>query len=346
MIPSKGYAAKDAQTIPEPWNFERKEVGEDDILIDIAFCGVCHTDIHLTRNEWGPGIFPMVPGHEIVGHVAKIGKNVSKFKIGDRAAVGVMIDSCGHCKECENGQEQFCQISPVQTFNSKDHEGDPVYGGYSNNLVVKAEFAHHVAENLDLAAVAPVLCAGITTYSPLKKWKVGKGHKLAVVGLGGLGHMAVKFGVAFGAEVTVLSTSPSKEKDAKDLGAHKFVVTKDEKQFAEVKGTFDFILDTVAADHDISPYIESLTVNGVFISVGMPVKPLEISSFLLSGGNRTITGSGAGGLPETQEMLDFCADHDIVADIELIDIKDIENAYKRILKNDVHYRFVIDMATL
>lgn len=346
MIASKGYASMEAQTTPAPWTFERKEVGDDDVLINIAFCGVCHTDIHLTRNEWGPGIFPMVPGHEIVGHIAATGKNVTKFKKGDRAAVGVMIDSCGHCKECDNGQEQFCQVSPVQTYNSKDHDGDPVYGGYSNNLVVKADFAHHVAANLDLAAVAPVLCAGITTYSPLKKWNVGKGHKLAVVGLGGLGHMAVKFGVAFGAEVTVLSTSPSKEKDAKDLGAHKFVVTKDEEQFKNVKGSFDFILDTVAADHDITPYIQSLAANGVFISVGMPVKPLKVSSFLLSGGNRTITGSGAGGLPETQEMLDFCAKHNIVADIELINVKDIATAYERILKNDVHYRFVIDMATL
>ena len=345
MIASKGYAAQDAQTAPAPWTFERK-MGDDDVLIAIAFCGVCHTDIHMTRNEWFEGIFPMVPGHEIVGHIAEVGKNVTKFKKGNRAAVRVMIDSCGKCADCHHGQEQFCQVAPVQTYNSLDHEGDPVYGGYANNIVVKAEFVHHVAQTLDLAGVAPVLCAGITTYSPLIKWKVGKGHKLAVVGLGGLGHMAVKFGVAFGADVTVMSTSPAKEEDAKALGAHQFMVSQDEAQMEAAKGHFDFILDTVAADHDINPYIHTLATNGVYISVGMPVKPFEISSFSLYTGNKTITGSGAGGLAETQEMLDFCAEHNITSEIEVIDIKDIASAYERILSNDVRYRFVIDMATL
>ncbi len=286
-----------------------------------------------------------MPGHEIVGHIAEVGKHVTKFKKGDRAAVGVMIDSCGKCADCQHGQEHFCQVAPVQTYNSRDHANDPVYGGYANNMVVKAAFAHHVAESLDLAGVAPVRCAGITTYSPLQKWKVGQGYKLAVVGLRGLGHMAVKFGVAFGAEVTVMSTTSSKE-DAKALGAHQFVVTKDAAQMEAVKGRFDFVLDTVAADHDINPYSSSLATNGTYISVGMPVKPFQISSFSLSTGNKTITGSGAGGLAETQQMLNFCAEHNIVSEIEVIDIKDIASAYERILDNDVRYRFVMDMATL
>ncbi|GAB4024024.1 NAD(P)-dependent alcohol dehydrogenase [Spirosoma koreense] len=346
MIHAKGYAAQSAETDLAPWNFDRRDVGPHDILIDIAYCGVCHTDIHLTRNEWFPGLFPMVPGHEIVGIVGQIGDHVTKFKPGDRAAVGVMVDSCRECEECRNGQEQFCSVSPVVTYNNLDHYGMPAYGGYANNIVLNEDFAHHVSEKLDFAAVAPLLCAGITTYSPLRRWNVGKGHKLAVVGLGGLGHMAVKFGVAFGAEVTVLSTSPGKEEAAKKLGAHHFVVTKDEEQMKSAARSFHYILDTVAANHDVNPYLALLKTNGVYINVGMPAEPWQLPSFTLATGNKVVTGSGAGGLPETQEMLDFCAEHNIVADIELIDIKSIHTAFERMLKGDVLYRFVIDMATL
>lgn len=346
MIATKGYAAQGPETNLEPWNFERRDIGHHDVQISIAYCGVCHTDIHLTRNEWFPGIFPMVPGHEIVGKIIAIGSHVKKFKIGDLAGVGVMVDSCRECDDCKNGQEQFCIVSPVQTYNSLGKDGLPVYGGYSDNIVVNEDFTHHISEKLDLAAVAPLLCAGITTYSPLRKWNVSKGHKLAVVGLGGLGHMAVKFGVAFGAEVTIISTSPNKEEAAKKLGAHHFIVSKDESQMKTAQRSFDFILDTVANDHDINPYLTLLKTNGTYINVGMPAKPWEISSFSLAMGNKVIAGSGAGGLPETQEMLDFCAEHNIVSDIELINIKDIHNAYERMEKGDVRYRFVIDMATL
>lgn len=345
MIQSKGYAAQSAETDLAPWNFERREIGAHDVQMEILFCGVCHTDIHMTKNEWFPGIFPMVPGHEIVGRVTHVGNHVTKFKAGDLAGVGVMVDSCRHCTECNDGQEQFC-AEGVQTYNNIGKDGLPVYGGYSNNNIVHERYVYSISEKLDLAAVAPLLCAGITTYSPLRRWGVKKGHKLAVVGLGGLGHMGVKFGVAFGAEVTVLSTSESKREDAKKLGAHHFVVTKNEEETAAVKGTFDFILDTVAADHDINPYLAMLRTNGTYINVGMPVAPFSVPAFSLAAGNKTVTGSGAGGVPETQEMLDFCAEHNIVSDIELIDIKDIHTAYERMLKGDVRYRFVIDMATL
>ena len=346
MIQSTGYAAQNVETNLAPWNFERRDVGPHDIEIDILYCGVCHTDWHQIKNEWFSGIFPMVPGHEIVGKVARVGEHVTKFKVGDLAGVGVMVDSCRHCEDCHNGQEQFCQVSPVQTYNSTGHDGLPTYGGYSTNNVVNEDFVHHISAKLDLAAVAPLLCAGITTYSPLRRWNVGKNHKLAVVGLGGLGHMGVKFGVAFGAEVTVLSTSEAKREDARALGAHHFVVTKNPEEVAAIKGTFDFILDTVAADHDVNLYLPLLRTNGTFITVGMPLAPFQVPSFSLSGGNKTVTGSGAGGLPQTQEMLDFCAEHNIVSDIELIDIKDIHPAFERMLKGDVRYRFVIDMKTL
>lgn len=346
MTQSKGYAAQSAETDLTPWGFERRELGPHDVKIEIAYCGVCHTDLHSIKNDWFPGTFPMVPGHEIVGRIVSIGAKVTKFKVGDLAGVGVMVDSCRHCDDCNNGQEQFCQVSPVQTYNSVGKDGLPVYGGYSNNNVVNEDFAHHISGKLNLAAVAPLLCAGITTYSPLRKWKVGKGHKLAVVGLGGLGHMGVKFGVAFGAEVTVLSTSEPKREDAKALGAHHFVVTTNPDEVAAVKGEFDFILDTVTAKHDINLYLPLLRTNGTFITVGLPIDPLVVPSFSITAGNKTVTGSGAGGLSETQEMLDFCAEHNIVSDIELIDIKDIHPAFDRMLKGDVRYRFVIDMATL
>ncbi len=348
MTPSKGYAAQSATTALAPWNFERRDVGPHDVQFDILYCGVCHSDLHQIRNEWGGSIFPMVPGHEIVGKVTRVGPHVKGFKVGDLAAVGCMVDSCRVCDECKQGLEQYCTGTgaTVYTYNSRYKDGTPTYGGYSNNIVVHEDFALHISEKLNLAAVAPLLCAGITTYSPLRHWKVGKGHKLAVLGLGGLGHMAVKFGVAFGAEVTVLSTSPSKEAAAKELGAHKFIVTSDPKQLVAVKGYFNFILDTVSAPHDMGMYLSLLKTDGTHICVGVPPDPMQIHAFNVIAGRKSLAGSGIGGIPETQEMLDFCAKHNIVSDIELIDIKYIDKAYERMVKGDVRYRFVIDMATL
>jgi uncharacterized zinc-type alcohol dehydrogenase-like protein len=346
MIQTKGYAAQSAETDLAPWNFERREVGPHDVLIEIKYCGVCHTDLHNIKNDWFPGIFPMVPGHEIVGIVTAAGSHVNNFKVGERVGVGVLVDSCRQCNECNHGLEQACTVSPVLTYNSMGHDGAPTYGGYSNNIVVDERYVLHVSEKLNFAAVAPLLCAGITTYSPLRNWNVGKGHKLAVVGLGGLGHMAVKFGVAFGAEVTILSTSAAKQKDAESLGAHHFIVTKDEAQVATVKNSFDFIIDTVSANHDLNLYLGLLKTNGTLICVGAPAEPYQIHAFSLLAGNKTIAGSGAGGLPQTQEMLDYCAENNITSDIELIDMKNIHAAFERMVKSDVRYRFVIDMATL
>jgi uncharacterized zinc-type alcohol dehydrogenase-like protein len=346
MITTKAYATQSPDTDLTPWTFERRDVGPHDVQIEIAFCGVCHSDLHQLKNEWFPGIFPMVPGHEIVGRIRQVGGHVQKFKVGDLAGVGCMVDSCQVCSNCQDGLEQYCLEGNTQTYNNIGRDGQPTYGGYSNTIVVREEFVVSVSEKLDLAAVAPLLCAGITTYSPLRYWKVGKGHKLAVVGLGGLGHMGVKFGVAFGAEVTVLSTSPSKEADAKALGAHHFVVTKDEEQLKAVQGSFDFILDTVAADHDIPLYLSLLKTSGTHILVGAPPKPMEIPAFALIPGRKSVSGSTIGGIAETQEMLDFCADRGIVSDIELINIQDITQAYERMVKGDVRYRFVIDIATL
>lgn len=347
MIPVKGYAAQDAETNLAPWDFQRREVGPHDVQFDILFCGVCHSDLHQIKNDWFPGIFPMVPGHEIVGRVVKVGDAVKGFKVGDLAGTGCMVDSCQVCENCKRDLEQYCLEGNTGTYNSMERDGSsPTYGGYSNSIVVREEFVLHVSDKLDLAATAPLLCAGITTYSPLRHWKVGKGHKLAVLGLGGLGHMAVKFGVAFGAEVTVLSTSPKKEEDAKKLGAHHFVVTTDEAQVKAAMGTFDFILDTVSAEHDFNMYLSLLRTDGVHICVGVPPKPAEIAAFSLLGGRKSLAGSGIGGIKETQEMLDFCAENGIVSEIEMIDIKDIQSAYDRMVKGDVRYRFVIDMATL
>ena len=346
MIPSKGYAAQNVETDLAPWSFERREVGPEDVLIEILYCGVCHSDLHQIKNDWFPGIFPMVPGHEMVGKIVKTGSAVKHFKTGDLAGVGCLVDSCRTCENCSVGLEQYCLKGSVSTYNGKGKDGKPTYGGYSNNIVVHQDFALRVSDKLPLASVAPLLCAGITTYSPLRYWKVGKGDKLAVLGLGGLGHMAVKFGVAFGAEVTVLSTSPSKEAAAKALGAHKFVVTTDASQLAAVKGSFNFILDTVSAKHDLALYLSLLKTNGIHICVGAPTEPHVVPAFSLLGGRKSVAGSGIGGLPETQEMLDYCAEHNIVSEIELIDIKDITASYERMVKGDVQYRFVIDMATL
>lgn len=346
MISAKGYAAQTPTTSLAPWNFERREVGAADVQFDILYCGVCHSDLHQIRDEWSPGIFPMVPGHEIVGKVVKVGSKVKKFKVGDLAAVGCLVDSCRTCENCQEGLEQYCLNGSVGTYNSLGKDGKPTYGGYSNTIVVHEDFVLTVSDKLSLPAVAPLLCAGITTYSPLRYWKVGKGHRLAVLGLGGLGHMAVKFGVAFGAEVTVLSTSPGKEEDAKKLGAHHFLLTSDPVQMKKAKHSFDFILDTVSAPHDLKTYLKLLKTNGTHIMVGIPPEPSEIHPFHLMSGRKSLAASGIGGIPETQEMLDYCAEQNIVSDIEMIDIKDIDKAYERMVKGDVRYRFVIDMASL
>jgi uncharacterized zinc-type alcohol dehydrogenase-like protein len=347
MIDTKGYAAQSAKSPVAPWNFKRREVKSKDVQIDILYCGICHSDLHQIRDEWGGSIYPMVPGHEIIGRVSKIGRQVQKFKIGQLVGVGCMVDSCRECENCKKGLEQYCTRGQSFTYNSFEQDKEtPTYGGYSKLIVVHEDFVLHVSEKLPMEAVAPLLCAGITTYSPLKHWKVGKGHKLAVVGLGGLGHMAVKFGVAFGAEVTLLSTSLSKENDAKKLGAHKFVLTSDEARIQEVKGYFDFIIDTVSAPHNYNLYLSLLKSDGVHICVGVPPTPAEIYGFSLIAGRKSLAGSSIGGLPETQEMLDYCAENNIVSDVEVINIRDVNTAYERMLKADVRYRFVIDMATL
>jgi alcohol dehydrogenase (NADP+) len=346
MIQAKGYAAQSSTASLAPWAFERRAPDAHDVQLEILYCGVCHSDLHQIRNEWYPGIFPMVPGHEIVGKVTHVGSAVKKFKIGEHAGIGCLVDSCRTCENCKDGLEQHCQNGAVGTYNSRYKNGMPTYGGYSNNIVVHEDFALHVSDKLSLAAVAPLLCAGITTYSPLRHWKVGAGHRLGVVGLGGLGHMAVKFGVAFGAEVTVLSTSPSKEAAAKKLGAHKFILTSDSAQQRDARRYFDFIIDTVSAPHDVKPYLSMIRTNGTHIFVGIPPKPLEVPVFSLMNERRSIAASSIGGLPETQEMLDFCAENNITSDIELIKMSYIHEAYERMLKGDVLYRFVIDMSTL
>jgi uncharacterized zinc-type alcohol dehydrogenase-like protein len=347
MIETKGYAAQDAKTALAPWSFQRREVEADDVQINILYCGVCHSDLHQIRNEWGGSLFPMVPGHEIIGRVSKIGNKVKKFKVGDLAGVGCMVDSCGECDNCHHGLEQYCTGGISFTYNGLEQDKKTrTYGGYSKLVVVKEDFALHVSEKLPLKAVAPLLCAGITTYSPLKHWKIGKGHKVGILGLGGLGHMAVKFAASFGAEVTMLSTSKSKEADAKKLGAHKFILTTNEASIKSVTGYFDFIIDTVSAPHNYNLYLSLLKTDGIQICVGVPPTPAQILGFSLLSGRKSLAGSSIGGLPETQEMLDYCAEHNITSDVEIINIKDINSAYERMLKGDVHYRFVIDMSTL
>lgn len=347
MTKTKAFASQDAHGVLEPWNFERREPGPKDIQIEILYCGVCHSDLHQIRNEWGNSIFPMVPGHEIVGRISKVGSGVKKFKVGELAGIGCLVDSCRECENCKEGLEQYCLNGSSPTYNGTEQDRKtPTYGGYSKMIVAHEDFVLHISDKLPLQNVAPLLCAGITTYSPLKHWKVGKGHKLAVLGLGGLGHMAVKFGVSFGAEVTMLSSSPSKKEDAHRLGAHKFILTKDPEQLKQVQGYFDFIIDTVSAPHDYNLYLGLLKTNGVQICVGAPPTPAEIIGFNLILGRKSLAGSLIGGLPETQEMLDYCAKHQIVSDIELINIQDVQKSYDRMLKGDVKYRFVIDLASL
>ncbi|MGZ5248060.1 MAG: NAD(P)-dependent alcohol dehydrogenase [Flavitalea sp.] len=347
MLPTKSYAAQDAKTPLAPFSFERREPRENDVQIEISHCGVCHSDIHQVRNEWGNSIYPMVPGHEIVGRVKKVGAGVTKFKVGDLVGVGCMVDSCRECENCKHGEEQYCEKGNTGTYNAMERDGKTIsQGGYSSQIVVDQAFVLRVSEKLPIEGVAPLLCAGITTYSPLRHWKVGKGHKVAVLGLGGLGHMAVKFASSFGAEVTMLSTSPSKEKDAKRLGAHHFALTKDREQVKALSNKFDFIINTVSAPHDYNTYLGMLKLNGVMICVGAPEVPTPVSAFALIMGRRSVAGSLIGGIPETQEMLDYCAEHNIVSDVEVIPMNQVNEAYERMLKGDVRYRFVIDMKTL
>jgi uncharacterized zinc-type alcohol dehydrogenase-like protein len=347
MIAAKAYAAQNATSPLAPFSLERRKPGAHDVLIDILYCGVCHSDIHQVRNEWGGAKYPMVPGHEIVGRVAEVGAAVTKFKVGDLAGIGCLVDSCRTCSSCAENQEQYCENGSVGTYNSFEKDKKTLtFGGYSDKIVADEKFVLKVSDKLSLDRVAPLLCAGITTYSPLRQWKVGKGKRLAVLGLGGLGHMAVKFADAMGAEVTVLSTSPSKEKDAKQLGAQKFVVTKNEAELNSVKNYFDFIIDTVSAEHDINLYLTLLRLDGTMIMLGIPPDDPKIRVFNLIGKRRRLAGSLIGGIKETQEMLDYCAEHNIMSDVEVIPINEINNAYERMIKGDVHYRFVIDLKTL
>ena len=347
MASTKSYAAQNAAAALAPWTIDRRDPKPHDVQIEILYCGVCHSDLHTARNEWGGTIYPCVPGHEIVGRVTAVGNHVKKYKVGDIAGVGCLVDSCRECENCKNDLEQFCSNGMVGTYNGKEKDGGGnTLGGYSKSITVHEDFVLHIADNLPLEAVAPLLCAGITTYSPLRHWKIGKGHKVGVLGLGGLGHMGVKLAVAMGAEVTMLSHSASKETDAKRLGAHQFVLTSDAAQIKKVTGYFDFILDTVSADHDYNFYLGLLKTNGVMVCVGAPPSPAQVPAFNLIFGRKSIAGSLIGGIAETQEMLDYCAEKNIVSDVEVIAIKDINEAYERMLKGDVRYRFVIDMATL
>ena len=347
MTTTNAYAAQSADSVLGPHTIERRAVGPHDVKFDILYCGVCHSDLHVVKNEWQGTHYPVVPGHEIVGRVTEVGAHVKKFKAGDLAGVGCLVDSCRDCDNCKKGLEQFCRNGSTGTYNAKDkHLGGFTFGGYSKQIVVDESFVLNVSDKLPLEAVAPLLCAGITTYSPLRHWKVGKGHKVAIVGLGGLGHMAVKFAASFGAEVTMLSSSPGKEQDAQRLGAHHFALTKDPQQLEALKGRFDFIINTVSAPHNYNDYLNMLNTDGVMICVGAPPTPSQIMAFSLIGGRKSLAGSLIGGLPETQEMLDYCAEHNIVSDVEVINMADINTAYERMLKGDVKYRFVIDMASL
>jgi uncharacterized zinc-type alcohol dehydrogenase-like protein len=347
---SKAFAARSASSGLGPFTIERRAPGPEDVQIDILYCGVCHSDLHQVRDEWNtvmPTIYPCVPGHEIVGRVVKAGSAVKKFKEGDMAAVGCIVDSCRRCPSCLDGEEQFCENELTLTYNSRDKFlGGVTYGGYSESLVVDEAYVLRVPNGLDPAGAAPLLCAGITTYSPLHHWKVGPGQKVGIAGLGGLGHMAIKFAKALGAHVAVLTTSPRKADDAYRLGADEVIVSTDKDAMQKPAGTFDFILDTVAADHDLNSYLQLLKRNGTMTLVGAPPKPSELASFSLIIKRRQLAGSMIGGIRETQEMLDFCGEKGITADIERIQIQQINEAYDRLKKSDVKYRFVIDMASL
>ena len=347
MRNTKAYAAVSATAPLAPFTFQSRDPGPEEIQIQIQYCGVCHTDVHQARNEWQGTTYPCVPGHEIVGRVAKAGAPVKKFQEGDLAAVGCMVDSCRECDPCKAGLEQLCEAGPTWTYNSPDKKhGGTTYGGYADNIVMDEAFALRVPKSLDLAAAAPLLCAGITTYSPLRRWKVGKGQKVGVVGLGGLGHMALKLANAFGANVVLFTTSPGKTADAIRLGAKEVVISKTEAEMQKHTNSFDFILDTVAAQHNVNAYLNLLKRDATLTLVGAPAQPLPVDAFSLIHKRRQFAGSLIGGIAETQEMLNFCADHGIVSDIELIPIQKINEAYDRLLKSDVKYRFVIDMKSL
>ena len=343
----KAFGTKAADAALKQLHIQRRKPTPHDVEIEILYCGVCHSDLHTVKNEWHSTIYPCVPGHEIVGKITRVGDHVTKFREGDLAAVGCMVDSCRDCDYCKEGLEQYCEAGNTGTYNSHDkHLGTQTFGGYSESIVVDEAFVLRVPGNLDPAATAPLLCAGITTYSPLKHWNVGSGQKVGIVGLGGLGHMGVKLAKAMGAEVIVFTTSPSKVEDAKRLGAHDVVLSKDKEQMKRYAGKLHFVLDAVSAQHDINAYLNLLRVDGSLALVGAPEHPLPVAAFSLIPNRRSFAGSMIGGILETQEMLDFCGSHNIVSDIEMINIQHINEAYERLLKGDVKYRFVIDMASL
>ncbi|WP_370436060.1 NAD(P)-dependent alcohol dehydrogenase [Microvirga sp. TS319] len=348
MIKAFGYAAQDASTPLAPFGFERREPRERDVQIDILYCGVCHSDLHTVRDEWGGTLYPSLPGHEIVGRVARVGSGVQKFKVGDLVGVGCMVDSCRTCSSCREGLEQYCEVGFTGTYNGPEQDtGANTYGGYSDVIVVDESFVLRIPDGLDPAATAPLLCAGITTYSPLRRWRVRAGQKVGIVGLGGLGHMAVKLARAMGAHVVLFTTSPNKREDALALGAHEVVVSRDKEAMAAQRNSFDFILDTVAAPHDLDTYLVLLARDGAMVLVGAPAEPHPATTvFNLIMKRRQLAGSLIGGIAETQEMLDFCAQHGIVSEIEMIPVQAINEAYERMLRSDVKYRFVIDMASL
>ena len=343
----KAFGTEAAEAPLKELNIKRRKPTPHDVEIEILYCGVCHSDLHTARNEWHGTVYPCVPGHEIVGKIVSVGNHVTKFKAGDFAAVGCLVDSCRQCEYCIEGLEQYCEVGNIQTYNSADkHLGTQTYGGYSASIVVDEGFVLSIPENLDPAATAPLLCAGITTYSPLRHWNIGPGKKVGIVGIGGLGHMGIKIAKAMGAFVVVFTTSSSKFEDAKRLGADEVVLSKDEEQMKQYAGKLHFVLDAVSAEHDINAYLNLLKVDGSLALVGAPEHPLPVAAFSLLPYRRSLAGSAIGGIAETQEMLDFCGKHNIVADIEMINIQEINEAYERLLKGDVKYRFVIDMASL
>jgi uncharacterized zinc-type alcohol dehydrogenase-like protein len=343
---SFGYAAQSKTSPLTPFHFDRREPGPKDVVVSIDYCGICHSDIHQARDEWGGSIYPMVPGHEIVGRVTAIGSHVEDFKVGDLAGVGVTVQTCMSCENCLAGEEPYCKKGMVGTYNAKDYEGQPTYGGYADNIVAPEHYVHCISPKLDLPAVAPLLCAGITTYSPLRHWKVGKNSKVGIVGLGGLGHMGLKFAHSFGAYTVQFTTSESKITDALKLGADEVVISKDAEQMNKHAGSFDFILDCVSAEHDINAYLNLLRLDGTLCLVGLPDKPVSISPFAAITNRRSFAGSMIGGMKQTQEMLDYCAEKNIVSDIELISYDRLPEAYDRVLASDVKYRFVLDGKTL
>ena len=346
MLKTKAYAAASAKSPIAPFSFDRRDPRESDVLIDILFCGICHSDIHQARDGWGGSIFPMVPGHEIVGVVKQVGPKVTKYKIGDKVGVGCFVDSCRQCHYCKTGLNQYCAKGIVLTYNSKEYDGALTYGGYSDKIVVNENYVLRIPDNLPLDAAAPLLCAGITLYSPLKHWNAGPGKKVAIVGLGGLGHMGVKLSHALGAETTVLSQSLKKQEDGKRLGADHFYATSDPETFKKLARHFDLIINTVSAGIDWNQYLNLLEIDGSMVNVGAPEQPVPVGAFPLIIGRRSLAGSAIGGIPETQEMLDFCGKHNIVSDIEITPIQKVNEAYDRIQKSDVRYRFVIDLASL